>query len=157
MIEIDMPGVGSLKLTALVLDMNGTITLDGHLLDGVEERVHRLAEVLEIHIATADTFGTGTQVARKLGTYLHRLTPDGTEAMQKAKLIRNLQAEQVVAIGNGCNDIAMLKEAAVGIAVIGPEGSAREALEAADIVAPSITWALDLLLNPRRLAATLRR
>ncbi len=157
MLQIEVPGVGTLTLSALVMDVNGTISLDGKLLEGVEERIARLSGVLDIHLATSDTFGTALELAKQLSVSLHRLEPDGAEAMQKAKLVRHLQAERVVAVGNGCNDIAMLREAAVGVAVIGPEGCAREALEAADIVAPSITWALDLLLNPRRLAATLRR
>lgn len=157
MIQIGVPGLGPLSLSALVLDMNGTISLDGKLLEGVEERIARLSGLLDVHLATSDTFGTARELADQLRVSLHRLEPNGMEAMQKARLVRRLQAEGVVAVGNGCNDTAMLREAAVGIAVIGPEGCAREALEAADIVAPSITWALDLLLNPRRLAATLRR
>jgi P-type E1-E2 ATPase len=106
---------------------------------------------------TADTFGAGNEVAARLNIPIHRLSSEDPEAIQKAKLVRRLQADRVVAIGNGANDIAMLREAAVGIAVIGPEGCSREALEAADIVAPSIVSALDLLLNPMRLVATLRR
>ena len=43
------------------------------------------------------------------------------------------------------------------IAVIGPEGAAALAVGAAHVVAPNICAALDLLLNPQRLTATLRR
>jgi P-type E1-E2 ATPase len=156
-INLEIPGVASLQLSALVLDMNGTLTLDGKLMEGVEERIHRISERLEIHMITADTFGAGKEVAARLNIPIHRLSSEDPEAIQKAKLVRRLQADRVVAIGNGANDIAMLREAAVGIAVIGPEGCSREALEAADIVAPSIVSALDLLLNPMRLVATLRR
>jgi soluble P-type ATPase len=51
----------------------------------------------------------------------------------------------------------MIQSAAIGIAVMGREGLSQEALQAADLVVPSILDALDLLLNPRRLVATLRR
>jgi soluble P-type ATPase len=51
----------------------------------------------------------------------------------------------------------MLKEAAIGIAVVGPEGASAAALQQADVVTRSIIDALDLLLNPRRLVATLRQ
>ncbi len=156
MVEIEIPGVGTYTLTALVTDMNGTLTLDGKPIDGVQERLKALSQALEIHMVTADTFGTGAVVAEKLGLHLHRLVPDGTEALQKARLVRSLGADSVVAMGNGSNDVAMLREAAIGIAVLGPEGSATEALLASDIVAPSILLALDLLLNPKRLAASLR-
>jgi soluble P-type ATPase len=40
--------------------------------------------------------------------------------------------------------------------VVGPEGAAVDALQASDVVATSIQSALDLLLNPQRLVATLR-
>ena len=51
----------------------------------------------------------------------------------------------------------MLKAAALGIAVIGHEGAAFEALAAADVVTHDIFDAIGLLLNPKRLIATLRR
>jgi soluble P-type ATPase len=50
----------------------------------------------------------------------------------------------------------MVKEAALGIAVIEKEGAAVETLLAADIVCGNILDALELLLNPKRLIATLR-
>ncbi|NML47193.1 hypothetical protein HHL11_25830 [Ramlibacter sp. G-1-2-2] len=46
--------------------------------------------------------------------------------------------------------------AALSIAVIQGEGAAVEALQAAQVVAPDILAALDLLLHPLRLKATLR-
>ena len=48
-----------------------------------------------------------------------------------------------------------LKQAALGIAVVQTE-EAMEALLAADVVTPGIVDALDLLLHPDRLKATLR-
>ena len=64
---------------------------------------------------------------------------------------------KVVAVGNGANDAAMLHKASLGIAVLGGEGLALACLTAADIVVPDIGAALDLLLQPRRILATLRR
>jgi hypothetical protein len=55
------------------------------------------------------------------------------------------------------NDSAMLQRCALGILVIGPEGSAVEALLKAKVIVPDICSALDLLLYPKRLMATLRR
>jgi soluble P-type ATPase len=62
-----------------------------------------------------------------------------------------------VAIGNGRNDVPIMQRAAVGIVVIGPEGAAREAAHAADILVRDIRDGLDLLLKPLRLKATYRR
>jgi soluble P-type ATPase len=50
----------------------------------------------------------------------------------------------------------MLKEAALGIGVIQAEGAAVEAILAADLVTTSVLDALDLLIHPLRLTATLR-
>ena len=50
----------------------------------------------------------------------------------------------------------MIRLAALGIAVIRPEGCAGELIAAAKIVAGDILAALDLLRIPLRLKATLR-
>jgi len=78
------------------------------------------------------------------------------ESSQKAALVEELGAERVVAMGNGANDVAMLQRAALGIAMLGGERLATACFNAADLVAPDIVTALDLLLFPRRLIATLR-
>lgn len=81
----------------------------------------------------------------------------GDEAAQKARFVRELGADGVVAVGNGMNDVEMLEAAALGLAVAGPEGLATKALLASDVVAASIGDALDPLLQRRRLVASLRR
>jgi P-type E1-E2 ATPase len=155
-IEVEIPGRDALRLSQLVLDLNGTIALDGELLPGVAERVAALRGALEIRIASADTFGRLDAIAAELGVGAARLRAGEPEAAQKAAIVRELGAEAVVAIGNGANDVAMLGAAALGIAVLGREGLAVGALQAADLVVPSIEDALDLLLKPRRLRASLR-
>ena len=59
-------------------------------------------------------------------------------------------------MGNGANDAAMLDAAALGVAVIGPEGAAGAAVRVADVVCGSVLGALDLLHDERALRATLR-
>jgi soluble P-type ATPase len=82
--------------------------------------------------------------------------PADDQDTAKMRYVRDLGASQVVAIGNGRNDRAMLRAAALGIAVIGAEGLAVEALTAANVVVKNVVDALDLLDNPLRLTATLR-
>lgn len=157
-IAVEIPGLGAFGWRHLVLDLNGTLALDGALLEGVAPRVAALSRLLEVHLLTADTHGTGARAAAELGISLHRLAHEaGTEARQKAEFVAELGAESVIAIGNGANDVEMLRLASLGIAVLGPEGAARAALDAADLLARDIREALDLLLHPQRLAATLRR
>jgi P-type E1-E2 ATPase len=157
MIGLDVPGAGSLRLHHLVLDVNGTLALDGALLPGVAERLAALRQDLEVLLITADTHGGQTTIDAALGLTALRLVRGRPEAEQKAALVREIGPESVVAIGNGENDVLMLREARLGIAVLGEEGLATAALNAADVLASSIVSALDLLLDPQRLVATLRR
>jgi P-type E1-E2 ATPase len=152
MIEFVIPGRGEYCLGHLALDLNGTLALDGSLIDGVAERLVALCEQLEIHVLTADTFDAVTEVERVLGFATVRIRSTG----QKTAYVKRLGGAVVVAIGNGANDAGMLALAALGIGVLGPEGLAREALEASDVVVPDILAALDLLLKRKRLVATLR-
>ena len=155
MLEIVIPSRGMLRLEYLVLDVNGTIALDGVLVAGVHERLAGLGESLDIWLVSADTQGTLASLVDSLKVKARLLQP-GDEAAQKAALVDELGAGRVVAVGNGANDAAMLRQAALGIAVLGGEGLAAACLEAADVIAPDIGAALDLLLRPRRLIATLR-
>jgi P-type E1-E2 ATPase len=155
MIELALPGKAPLRLQSLVLDLDGTLALDGELLPGVRERLTAISQGLEIWLITADTHGTAATLAPTLPVRVRGMAP-GAGTSQKAALVNELGASQVAAIGNGVNDAEMLRRAALGIAVLGPEGLAAACASAAKIVAPNIVTALDLLLHPRRLTATLR-
>lgn len=156
MIELDIPARGHLAFHSLVLDVNGTLALDGRLLDGVAERLADLRQRLEIHLLTADTHGRQEEIDRALNLQAVRVR-GGEEAEQKAAYVRALGAAHVIAIGQGANDAGMLKEAALGICVLSREGTAVEALLAADLLVPSILDAFDLLKHPARLRASLRK
>ena len=155
MIEIAIPGYGELQLEHLVLDYNGTLAVDGRLLFGVRERLERLAEKLTIHVVTADTFGKAADYLAGIPCQLEALPP-GNQAEAKRDFVRALGAERCVCVGNGRNDQLMLKEAALGIAVMQDEGAAVVTLMAADVMAADIQSALELLMRPLRLTATLR-
>lgn len=156
MIELNVPGRGVIQLEHLVSDVNGTIALDGQLIEGVVQVLTRLSDRLELHLLTADTQGRQSIIDQRLGLQAVRISPGG-EAEAKATYVRDLGAERVVALGQGANDAGMLREAEVGICVLSPESSAIEALMAADLVAPDIHSALELLEYPMRLVASLRR
>lgn len=155
MIVLDIPGFKELRLLNLVLDYNGTLAVDGHLLPGVAPRLKVLSRSLHLHLLTADTFGTvGSQVAH-LPVAL-TVIPRDREAEAKAHFVRGLGGENTAAVGNGNNDRLMLAAAALGLAVVQEEGLAVAALTAADVVLPGILAALDLFLFTSRLTATLR-
>ncbi len=154
-VEVNIPGRGPLRFEHLVLDVNGTLAVDGQLIHGVPRQLAELRGRLTIHLLTADTFGRQAEIDQVLSLTAVRLQPGG-EAQQKADFVTALGAQRVVSIGQGANDAAMLRAAGLGIAVVSPEGLAAASLAAADVVAPSISAALDLLLHPMRLVATLR-
>ncbi|MBN1862653.1 MAG: HAD family hydrolase [Dehalococcoidales bacterium] len=156
MIEVTIPGRQGYRLDYLVLDLNGTITLDGSVISGVRERLAALGKRLEIYVVTADTLGGAQAIAKNLGVKIHKVEP-GTEQSQKLRFIEQLGRERVVAIGNGSNDVAMLRESGLGICVIGPEGAAWETIANSDLVTTGINEALDLILKPARLIASLRK
>lgn len=155
MIHIVIPGKPPLEIHHLVCDVNGTLAIDGFLMDGIQESIMALSDELEIHLLTADTFGKGADIAGILGVKLSVLKP-GREREQKADYVRNLGATRVAAIGQGANDELMLKEAVLGIGVMSTEGFYLPTLLAADIISPDGNSALQLLLHPSRLVATLR-
>ena len=156
MIELDIPGRGVLQLHHLVSDVNGTLAIDGELLPGVAEGLRAIGQKLEIHLLTADTYGRQAEIDQALGLSAVRIPP-GRESEAKASYVSKLGAHRVAALGQGANDAGMLDVAGLGICVLSPEGTAGEAVRAADVLVPDIAAALGLLQNPRRLAATLRR
>jgi soluble P-type ATPase len=154
MIAIEIPGRGRLQLSHLVLDLNGTLATDGDVRAEVLVRLRDLSQGLDVHVLTADTFGTAASLEAS-GIRVTRLGP-GDQVAAKAAAVRDLGAAATIAIGNGMNDEGMLREAALGILVIGQEGAAVRSLLAADLVVTSIQDGLDLLRSPKRLIASLR-
>ena len=153
--EISIPGYGRLYLDHLVMDYNGTLAVDGRLINGVREALGELSKDMKLHVLTADTFGKAASGLEGIPCKLS-LLPDDDQQTRKRDYVVSLGAERTVSIGNGRNDQLMLKASALGIAVILAEGIAAETLLASDVVCTSIIDALDLLQNPLRLTATLR-
>jgi soluble P-type ATPase len=156
MIELNIPGRGLIQLQHLVCDINGTLAVDGQLLEGVKLRLSALRDRLTLHLLTADTHGKQDIIDQRLGLQAVRITP-GNEAEQKENYVAQLGADTVVAIGQGANDSGMLRIAALGICVLSPEGTAVETLLGSDLLASNIFEALDILDKPLRIVATLRK
>jgi soluble P-type ATPase len=57
MIELNIPGLGIIQLDHLVTDVNGTIAIDGELIEGVDTVLGQISDRLNIHLLTADTPG----------------------------------------------------------------------------------------------------
>ena len=155
MLTVVIPGYTTLRLEHLVLDFNGTMACDGVLMEGVPSLLDALSKHLRIHVLTGDTFACAAEALAGLPCTVTILESSG-QAQAKLDFIQRLGASLTVCIGNGRNDRLMLGAAALGIGVVQAEGASVEALNAAKVVALGIQDALRLLLNPLRLAATLR-
>lgn len=155
MLELDIPGFGYLRLDHLVSDFTGTLSVDGRLISEVRDKLNTISEFLKIHILTADTFGMARKELEGINCKVHILKGEDHD-VQKEEYVRRLGADKVVAIGNGNNDRRMLRTARVGITVCLPEGCSRDAITSSNILVNTPIDALDLLLNPKRLKATLR-
>jgi P-type E1-E2 ATPase len=156
MIELDIPPYGNLQFEHLVTDVNGTLAIDGLLIEGIAKRIASIRDRLTVHLLTADTHGRQSVIDQQLNLTATRLSA-GNEQEQKKLFVENLGADKVIAIGQGANDAAMLKAAALGICVMSAEGAASETIMSADIVVPNIQTAFDLLDKPLRIVATLRK
>ena len=153
--RIEIPGWGNIDIENIVIDLNGTIATDGKIAPEVRKKITSLSELAKVYILTADTQGTANKEILGMNVDLIKV-PEENSKKGKFEFLSTLNLETTVVIGNGSNDQLILKEAALGIAVLGDEGMSVSAMKSADIVVENIHNALDLLLEPKRLIATLR-
>jgi soluble P-type ATPase len=151
-----MPDGNHFKIEYLVLDFNGTIAKDGVLLDGVAERLWEIAkQEVKIFIVTADTNGSVSQQCGKLPVEI-KIHHGQDIAERKQELLCFLGPDVTAAVGNGKNDLQMLKESKLAITVFGAEGCFAPNFAVSDVVVNDILDALDLFIHQNRLTATLR-
>ena len=155
MVSVVIPPSKELQLSHLVCDFNGTLAVDGELIPGVAGRIRRLAVNFEIHVLTADTFGGARAHLQDLPVTVAVL-PEDRQTERKAEYVSDLGPEHVVVVGNGSNDSAMIEAAALGLCVVQDEGASVSSVMVADRVCMSVMDALDMLIQPKRLVATLR-
>lgn len=153
--EINIPGFDNIVLEHLVLDYNGTISLDGKVIDGVRERLKKLSKILKIHILTADTFGTVFSEFENYNIDIKVMDSDDS-SIHKRKIVEFLGQRNSVCIGNGYNDIEMMKVAGLSLGVMQKEGMSGKLIFYSDIVFNNINDALDSLENINRIRASLR-
>ncbi len=158
MLLIQVKGIeqNELELHHLLLDFNGTLAIDGKLIDGVRDKLITIADYLKIHIITGNTFGTAESELIGIVCNLVILENDNQNE-QKFAYIERLGMQHVISIGNGSNDQLMLEKSAIGIGVIQAEGISIVSLKCADILCKDINDALSLVLNPKRILSTLRK
>lgn len=155
MIIYDIPGRGYIEIENIVFDYNGTIAVNGELIDGVREKLLELKELLKVYIVTADTYGTVKEQCKSLGVKVITF-PRENAGESKLEIVEKLGNEKTICIGNGFNDIPMFKKSKISIAVMEDEGCCGKLLLESDIVVKSIIDACNIVINIDMMKATLR-
>lgn len=155
MLHYKIPGRGELEIENIVLDYNGTIAVDGKIIEGVKELLLELKEYVNIYVLTADTYGTAKEELKDLGVKVLTFPSDRAGASKK-EIVMEMDGDKTICVGNGYNDLPMFKECILSIAVIEGEGAYGKLIANADIVARSILDALNIVLSKNRVKATLR-
>lgn len=152
---IDIPDYKVLDLKYLVLDYNGTIAVDGKIPQSVRRQIKDLAKDLEIFVLTADTYGSAQEECEGLPVQI-KTFPLGNAMAAKNEIVEGLGRENCACMGNGRNDQLMCRMAALSIAVMDSEGMCGKLIREVDVCVRSIEEGLELILNHKRLIATLR-
>lgn len=144
----------SLMLNTIILDLNGTISIDGKLIPWVKDKILALKkEWWTVLLCSGDTQWTAAKTAKWLWATLHICKNQN----DKKNILKEYKTKHCVAIGNGHIDIKLMEKCALSIAVIQAEWCYSKAILSSDIVCLTIVDALDILLMPKRLIATLRK
>ncbi|UTJ05529.1 HAD family hydrolase [Arcobacter roscoffensis] len=153
--KIDIPGREVLEIKNIVFDYNGTIAIDGKLIEGVSEIINELSSSFSFYVITADTYGS---VQKELENTKCDVITIGKNTQDKSKLefIESIGAKNTLSVGNGRNDKFMLKHSVLGIAILQDEGLCTETLLNSDILVKSIFDVFAYLKDENRLIATLR-
>jgi len=149
-----IPGQEELTIETIILDLNGTLSVAGEVVDGVAEKLNKLKELgFKIVFFTGNTRNDADQIAGKLGIEW-KLAKNSEE---KRDLALGMNPDICVSIGNGLIDIELMKVVKLSIVTLQAEGVHVQTFLNSDIVVPSILDALDLFIDDQRLIATLRK
>ncbi|WP_419776770.1 HAD family hydrolase [Malaciobacter marinus] len=153
--KVNIPGKQEIEIKNIVFDYNGTIAIDGKLIDGVKENINELSNEFNFFVITADTYGSVEQELKSVNCKIIKIEKS-LQDISKEKFIKELGSNTALCVGNGRNDKLMLKEAILGIAILQDEGICTQTLLNSDILVKSILDVFGFLNDKNRLIATLR-
>jgi soluble P-type ATPase len=152
--KYDIPGYGELEIKTIILDLNGSVSVGGIVVEGVSERIRKLKDAgFKLVLFTGNTRNDADELANELGVEW----VETRGALAKKEASDSLDPSTCASIGNGLIDRELTENVALGIVVLQAEGIHIKTLLVSDVVVPGITDALDLFIDEKRLVATLRR
>jgi soluble P-type ATPase len=151
--KYSIPGQDDLNVKTIILDLNGTLSVGGIIVEGVKERLVKLKELgFKIVFFTGNSRNDANAIAGELGIEWKI----AKTAEKKRELALGMNPETCASIGNGLIDLELMKVVKLSIVTLQAEGVHTQTLLNSDIVVPSIIDALNLFLDEQRLIATLR-
>jgi soluble P-type ATPase len=153
----DIPNFGKCEIHNILLDLNGTLSQFGNYPTGLKYLIQEVKKFFEIYVISANTRGTLDQIAVDLGIKAIHIPKSKSEKESKLTSLRVLNSEHTIAIGNGNNDLEIINQSKIGIAILGDEGLSIQTMISSDLVVPSISDAFKILLDEKALIATLRK
>lgn len=153
--KINVPGRNNLEIRNVVFDYNGTLAVDGVMSEYVKEMLTTISQHLNIYIITADTYGNVRTQCKCLPVNIETF-PEGNATIYKKKFVEKIGEKYTLAVGNGLNDVEMLKKAALSVAILGEEGCSSQAIINSHITCKDIKDVFNMILKKDRIRATLR-
>ena len=147
---MEIPNYGKVEFDTVLFDLNGTLGENGRISEETRHLLKRLADRYTVVVLSADTFGTVEEELKGLPVRVERVS----SGAEKAEIAKGYAP--YAAVGNGNNDVAMLENAELAFCVIGREGATVDALLASDIVVTDVKDAIAMLLDEKKIIATLR-
>ena len=155
--EFIIPNYGKINIENIIFDINGTIQFNGQISDDLVKKIEELKKVYKIYLVSADTRGNLKELAEKLNVSYIKINPvENSEAEEKNRELIRLGKDVTVAIGNGNNDALMLKNAILGITILGSEGATIKSILNSEVIVPDPISAINLLLDEKIMIGTLR-
>jgi soluble P-type ATPase len=152
--KYQVPEVGEIEIKTIILDLNGTLSVNGKIPGGIKEKLSKLKEIgISVVLFTGDQRGTAADLCDEYGIDFVR-TKNGIE---KEEAMTKYDSETTAAIGNARIDIGTFKHAKVSVATLQSEGVHSEVLKYVDIIVPTINDALDFFIDPDTFSATMRK
>ena len=155
--KINIPKYRIIIIKNILFDINGTLQFQGKISPELIIKFNELKKIYKIYLISADTRGNLKDIAETLDVDYIKIKPQeitGTEAKNN-ELIR-IGKDVTVAVGNGNNDALMLKNAVLGIVILGNEGASIKSIMNSDVALPDPLSALNFLLDEKIMIATLR-
>ncbi len=151
--KYSVPEVGDIDIRTIILDLNGTLSVNGKVSSETEQLVHDLVEKgFEILLLTGDQRGTAADYCSKLGINF----VECKNSEEKATATKKYNKATTAAIGNARIDIGTFENAILSIATLQSEGIHTGIVEHVDVIVPSIEDALKFFLDEGTFTATMR-